>query len=325
MALYWVQSTDPGAPSLTGQNGSGNLVFDYILNTIAGLTIQYTGTNRSVVQMPDGSVLRYYHDSAASGNARFMIVRAAESASAIDTLVDEFPLTSQVADSLCNVLVSFSANATVRPWWALVDTSTTTSCFHFFNEPETNNIAGGMFWGGGTQVSSLPVDAYATVLYTRASAVTTTATGAATKGVSGFAGTPVNHWLRRSRDGIVKSCTARAGPYTGGTLLGITPNGPTYPDPDDGKLRLCKVNILDYYSQSSTPGISPEWVRMWVPRLFQPMHEVSSWASIDNGDTFAASSYDPSAQFAFFKFGNVSGDGGTLAVQIAGAWAVPSG
>lgn len=325
MALYWVTSTDPGAPSLTGVNGSGNAVFDYILSTIAGLTILYTGTNRSVVQMPDGTVLRYYHDSAASGDARFMIVRAAESASAVDTLVDEFPLTSQVADASCNVMASVTADATARPWWALVDTDATACCFHFFNEPQTNGIAGGMYWGGGTQVSALPVDNYATVMYTRASTSAVASAATATLGCGALNATPVTLFLRRSRDGLVKSSRANAGPYQGSGNLGIATSGPAYPDPDDGKMRICKVSILDFYSQSSTPGTSPEIVRMWVPRLFQAMHVVSAFAAVNNGDTFASSSYDASAQFAFFKFGNSSGSAGAMAIQIAGPWAIPSG
>ena len=91
MAVYLVTSADVGAPSLSGTNGAGCTVFDYILNTVAGLTIAYTGTNKRVYTMPNGDVIRIVHDSAVTGQQYFMLVRAAESASAVDTIVDPYP------------------------------------------------------------------------------------------------------------------------------------------------------------------------------------------------------------------------------------------
>jgi hypothetical protein len=327
MALYYVTYADVGAPVLSGTNGAGTAVFNWILNTTAGLTIAYSGTNRSVVTMPDGSVLRYYHDSAASGDARFMICRAAESASAVDTLAKPFPLTSQVADSVCNVLCSTTANSTARAWWAFVDTDPQNCCFYFFTNPGSAQAAGSFLWGGGTIVSALPVDSYSTFCFSRNSAVASDIAAAPgnimTTGLSSAA--PNKLFLMRSRDGVVESSQAAFGPYLGSTQLQTAVAGPAYPDPDDAKLRMCKLTLMDYYSQSTSAGAAPEPVRMWAPRLFMPMHQQNTWGSVALGDTFAASSYDAAAQFAFFKFGTNIGAQGALAVQIAGPWAVPSG
>lgn len=327
MALYYVTNASSGAPALSGTNGAGTAVFNWILNTTAGLTIAYSGTNRSVVTMPDGSVLRYYHDSAASGDARFMICRAAESASAVDTLSKPFPLTTQVTDANCNVLCSTTANATARSWWAFVDTDPQTCCFYFFTDPGSSQAAGAFLWGGGTLVSALPVDSYSTFCFSRNSA-TATAIAAAPGNIviSGLSSAaPSRLFLMRSRDGVVESSQASFGPHLGSTQLQTTVGGPVYPDPDDAKLRMCKLNVMDYYSQSTTAGASSEPVRMWAPRLFMPMHRSNTWSGVALGDTFDASSYDAAAQFAFFKFGDSAGAQGALAVQIAGPWAVPSG
>lgn len=325
MAVYWVKSTDVGAPTLSGTNGAGIAVYDFILNTTAGLTILYTGTNRAIYQMPNGDVLRCYHDSAASGNARFMIVRAAESASAIDSIVDPFPTVAQIADSGCNVMLSNTADSTARAWWALVDTDPATGCFYFFCDPNSAQIASGSLYWGGSLISALPVDSYSAGFFSRNS----TSTAASSYGCAQWPGTLSASsglvWLKRSRDGVIKSTRCTGSAPAGAAFFGGVNNAPPYPDPDDGKLRLAKISTTDWYSQSTTPGASSEVIRMWVPRLFQPLHPTGSYASIALGDEFADSSYDASAQFAFFKFASNAGSQGALAVQIAGPWAVPSG
>ena len=332
MAVYLVTSADVGAPSLSGTNGAGCTVFDYILNTVAGLTIAYTGTNKRVYTMPNGDVIRIVHDSAVTGQQYFMLVRAAESASAVDTIVDPYPTTAQVADGACVVRVSSTNDATARAWWAVVDTSATTGCFYFFADYSNGGYVSGTWWAGGTQISCLPSDNYAACMFTRNT--TSTSTGGALNSPSYFgggvgSGTVTHAYLKRSADGTVKSCLsagAGAGGSTGGDYFGGSgPGGPDAPSPVDGKIRQTHISMCDYYSQTITYGSGAEFMRLYLPRCFQPLHRASGYSGIANGDTWADTSYGASAKFIFMKCGSSVGSAGGLIIQYDGTWTNPNG
>jgi hypothetical protein len=95
------KSTDSGAPALATTNGSGITWLDWILVTKGGWSKPFSGTNKAVYQMPGGNgrVIRAVHDSAISGSTGKMTVRGANSASAVDTLSQPFPLVATVADA----------------------------------------------------------------------------------------------------------------------------------------------------------------------------------------------------------------------------------
>ena len=331
MAVYLVKSTDAGAPTLSGTNGAGCTVFDYILNTVAGLTIAYTGTNKRVYSMPNGDVIRIVHDSAVTGQAYFLLVRAAESASAIDTIVDPYPTTGQVADGACVVRVSTTNDATARAWWAVVDTSATTGCFYFFADYNNGGYVSGSWWAGGTQISCMPTDNYAAVMYTRNSNSTSTGGGlnAANYFVGGInTGTITHTYLKRSADGAVKSCLS-GGTIVGGSTssdtFGSITNGPACPSSVDGKIRQTAISMSDQYSQTATPGAGVELMRLYLPRLFQPLHGTNTYGSIPSGTTWSDSSYGASAKFIFMRSGSSAGSHGGLIVQYDGDWTNPNG
>lgn len=331
MAVYLVTSADVGAPSLTGQNGSGVTVFDYILNTVGGLAIQDTATNKRNYVLPNGDILHCVHDSAVSGQAYLMIVRAAESASAIDTLVDPYPLTSISSDSECNVRVSSTADATARAWWGVLDTSATTGCFYFFSDLGSGDFVSGSWWAGGTSISCLPTDNYAACLFTRNSASTGSAgsISAPNTFVGGLAiGVNNRLFLKRSADGVIKSPRSNGtivGSSSGALGFGAITNGQACPSPIDGKIRQTNISVSDYYSTTTTPGAAAEAQRLYLPRLFQPLHGTSSYGSIPCGTTWADSSYGPSAKFMFMKCGDAGGSTGGIIVQYDGAWDNPNG
>lgn len=320
MATYWVTSTDVGAPALSGTNGTGIAVLNFILVTTAGLTSPYTGTNRAQYDMPNGDILRAYHDSAASGDARVMIVRAAESSTAIDALVDPYPLVASVADASCNWRVSSLANGTARAWWALVDT--TNSVFIFLVDERGGGYIDALhIWAGGT--SNLAVDNYPAFLAVRNAAAATNATALA----PGFPGTVTagKMWWKRSRDGTLKSIQGFIGPYFGANWA-IT-GAPAYPDPDDTKYRRARVCAGDNYSQSTIAGVASEISRMYVPHLWYPLH-AGSYTGINIGDTFTDGAYNTqiggTATFAHFPMAGTTGTSGAVCVEITDTWSLPS-
>lgn len=331
MAVYLVTSADVGAPSLSGTNGAGCTVFDYVLNTIGGLTITHTDTNKRNYALPNGDILHCVHDSAVTGQQYLMTVRACESASAIDTLTDPYPTVAQVADNACVFRTGTSTPATTVDWWAVLDTSTTTGCFYFFADYNIGGYVSGSWWAGGTQISCLPTDNYAAVMYTRNSTSTSTngEINAANYFVGGFGTGTINHtYLKRSADGAVKSCMSGGTPVggsTGAKTFGTISGGPACPSPVDGKIRQTAISMTDNYSQTTTPGTGAEPMRLYLPRLFQPLHGTSTYGSIPNGTTWSDSSYGASAKFIFMRSGSSAGVNGGLIVQYDGDWTNPHG
>ena len=330
MAVYLVTSADVGAPALTGQNGSGITVFDYILNTVGGLTIQDTATNKRNYVLPNGDIYHCVHDNTVTGQVYLMLCRAAESASAIDTLTNPYPNTTQVADTLCNFRVSNTSDATARAWWAILDTSATTGCFYFFNAASGSTFVNGIWWAGGTLISALPVDNYAAISYNRNNS--TTSTNANQSYPHDFVaplGSSVGRtYLKRSADGSIISSACSGSPWANNSstsVLGSYANGPATPHPVDGKIRIAPVAVNDFYSQTAVVGSGVEAVRLWIPRMFQPLHVSGSYSSIDSGDTWADSAYGASAKFVFFKCGSTTGSGGGVVIQYDGDWSVPNG
>ena len=333
MATYYVTSADVGAPALTGQNGSLCTVMDYILNTVAGLTIHFTATNIRIYTMPDAAAtqLRFCHDSAVSGDARFCIVRQAESASAHSTLVDPSPTVALIADTSANWVLSATANATARSWWALVDT--TNPCLIFL--VDTDNAAGtvagfirgGGFWFGAQ--SQLASDNYAGLVFVRNTTSTSTGVTATCPFMQFFrpdSGQSQLAW-KRSRDGTIKSVRGFLGPVLHASAMPGVGGGPAYPHPDDTKMRKCKVYAGDNYSQSGTPGAAVEPLRMWLPHVWMGMHLTSNYSSINIGDLVSDTAYDAvnggTSQFAFFPFLSAVGVNGAILLEITNTWHQP--
>lgn len=327
MALYWLTSTDSGATLAAGVNGNLCTIWDWILNTKAGLTIAFTGTNARIYQMSNGDLIYLKHDSSVSGAANLAIVRLVESATSISSFTDPSPTVAQVADGSCNIIMSTTASATTRNWWALVDT--TLHFFYFFvagsqASGSAINIDGGYIWAGGT--SELASDSYNSLTYNRNTTNTTAATNAlfnAAVQTSSNIAQQAFHF-KRTRDGTIKSTLGCLGPYQGSTNPSMA-NGPVYPDPDDGKLRIVKAFATDGYSTTTTIGTAAEQCRMYLPRLFFGSHVTSGYSGINIADTFTASAYDATTDaFVFFPCGAASGTVGAVMLQKAGTWVRPS-
>lgn len=319
MAFYEILSTDVGAPSLTGQNGSFGNVCDFIA-TAVGWTTYYTSGNERIYIMSNGDYMYLNHDSAVSGNARLSVVRFAEGVTAPSTLVDPFPTVALVANNACNWFLSNTADATARPWFAFVDT--TLHMFYFWVDGTTSGgITGGGEWAAPT--SLLPLDSYSSVFTTRNSTTTSSSTAQPMSHFGVFNGysSTVAYW-KRSRDGLVKSSRAFFGPASANTNPAV-PSGPAYPHPIDGTLLMERVFVADAYATGSTAGSGAQPKRIYMPRLWVGMHS-GSYTGAVNGELFTNSAYDPTSNaFRLFLGQSSSGLTGGWVMQRAGTWSLP--
>lgn len=156
------RSTTGGAPALSGTAGSLIAVLDYCLVTGLGWTKVYAGTNRAVYRPPAG--VRDYYDFNDTGSdptqlAKNAVVSGYETMSAIGVGTQQYPQPAQTAGT---VGVAFrksnTADATVRPWWAVGDDRT----FYFTCDQAGSGFVG--LFGLGEFYSYLATDNNRTML-----------------------------------------------------------------------------------------------------------------------------------------------------------------
>lgn len=175
MIFTKVTSSDVGAPTLSSPTVNGQIctLLDYVLVTIGGWSIEYTGTNRRVYRPPFGNRLRFWvcHDSAVSGSASAATVRGCENASAATssaTLTNPFPTTAQLADNICLWRVGTTSNSTVMNYIAYVSST----CFYLFIQPTAigqitttgwyffGDVVSSGYWGPDSWNTVCKVDPY---------------------------------------------------------------------------------------------------------------------------------------------------------------------
>jgi hypothetical protein len=281
-----VTSDDVGAPVLTGQNGSGNALLQYIIVTVLGGTRIYhdNTTNQSVWQFPDGQILYACHDSALSGGAQRMVVRMAEGATGYtySDLVNPFPLVSQAADVSSNWLMSNTANATARQWRAVVHdggivlaVETTTDQWSFFP--------------AGLVTPRDPTDPYAVVIGVKTNTSNTHTSTPFVTGYSATANGTTNFYWQRSKDGLVLSTTGAFWQnYAAGSIAGA----PTMSGGLDGDIAHTPLWLNCSGSQTTTADTGKsQMFRGALPNVRNPL--VSGIGSYSPADTLTDSAYAP--------------------------------
>ena len=320
MAVTYTNSAAGGAISLYGVNARLTAWADKHLVTDHAYTKPYSSANAGIY-LPPGSAgpgFLINHDSAASGAAQRSVFRGFESASGISTLVDPFPTVALCADTACNILVSSTADATPRPWWALigdftgpadsffllvVQISATQTEWHFFGRPYLAD----------------PSDVYGWLISIRNSAGNTPQAYTITTNNNATACQKI-YWMR-STDGTIKSTTSVVlGAYGGGSgRLGVLANTWDFPPPSGGKMVDTPVQIGcsgGTTNSTTTPKNNPK--RCILPYLFAPAH--MSYTGVTNADTFLDSSYDAAASFLLFgaTFSGSTLTNGAVILQTAG-------
>jgi len=213
--------------------------------------------------------LHMYDDSAVSGFAGLCLVRGCENASDATTLIDPFPLTSQVANGLSNWHKSSAASATPRAFDIWVGET-----FVIFSSNFSGNTNVWSLEFFGDFAPSLIGDSYNTICTVRNTA--TTAGGAVW--AAGWLATSQNGvptmYLCRSYDGTVKSVQSGIpGKYGQSTLGVVNLNMPA--------MQLGPTTGIDtdlsvlHDTGSNSGGVSSSLalpVRGWLPNILSPQH-----------------------------------------------------
>lgn len=295
MALMWLRSTDVGAPTLNGVNGSLCNVLNWAL-VQNGWAVEYTATNARVYRPGSGNRRRLHvrHDSAISGAANKATVRGCENATSATALVDPFPTVAQVANNACKWQTSQTADATARPWKILLaptffylfvmqDGSIGHTIYFFGDVPpaEAGDVWNTMIW----QDADINVDGSYAPLW---SAIQQTI----------VCNPPSRFYWCRNIDGTVKSIPAAMVGHSA-SYVGVTSGLPVAREGYNSKIHHEKLAYCCPGAQASISPTKSIFRRGWAPNLWQGLHNGRGTTNLCNqGDTFTNTAYNAAATFS---------------------------
>lgn len=312
--------------ALQGQAGSLLTVLRSVLVTGEGWTEDYTGTNEAVFRQPVGSGYSLYvkDDGSLAAGAREAVVRGCESATSITTLVDPFPLVSQLADANCVWRKSDTADTTNRTWHAVVTssgffglfvyTSASTSDFYWFGNAHPlftgDNYACGISVRrtGNSSTGYIALDARDTALW-----------GANVGGI---------FWAR-TEDGLFKSPAGAHWRATSSTTFGqiaaiSAGTAGAYPHPRTNDIPVLQALATSNGGVSQVAVTSSATLRAALPCVFSPLlGQASVITGIANNDTSTSTPYDSGSNFRLLCLNNSNANAGVFILQTAGNWKFP--
>lgn len=327
MSVTTYRSTDSGAPVLNGTTGNGfvNLLTTCLAGTGTaygslpkkGWTLLFTGTNKCVLRTVDGvGFLRVVHDGSGTGGFREALVRGAESATDVDTLIDPFPSLSEVTDANSVWRASDTVDTTARVWTLVADEN-----WFILSVRNGTNSADTYVFGKYSAIRS--ANSWNYVINVRGSANNASESQAAQMFQSAYSGVSGPRlFAMRTVDGVSKA--PRAAFITEGTSGTSSPGfagtiGPKAPN-DDGELFISPPQLWVNGAAGST--LSNQQSAGFFPNLWSPLHNVNAGGTtVAYGDTFNAAGYDPSAQFQFV--GAVANSAGKVIVETTDTWQDP--
>lgn len=305
MSVTTYRSTDAGAPTLNGTTGNGfvNLLTICLTGTGTaygslpkkGWTLLFTGTNKAVYRTVDGvGFLRVVHDGTGTGGFREALVRAAEGATDVDTLVDPFPTVAEVADTACVWRASNTLDTTARAWELVADDNWfILSVLHDTTAADTY-----MF---GRYSPSRSANSWPYIISTRGAANSNAdGTAAAIYQAAASAFNTARLFAMRNSNGTVKSPRAALVTESASSVSTFTATGqlgPPIPNADG----LIFMSPPQVWVNGVTGGVASDPQSAgFFPNLWSPLHNFNSAGrAAFYGDTFNAAGYDPSAQFVF--------------------------
>lgn len=330
MSVTVYRSTDAGAPVLNGTSGNGLVnLFDICLVGSGtaygslpkkGWTKPYSGANKGVYLTVDGGCyLRVMHDGSNTGGFREALVRAAEGATDVDTLVDQFPSTSDVAAGNETWRVTDSLDSTAKAWVLVASENWFTLHVMFGTAANINDQ---YIFGRFSPFSVSNSWPYAiTVRGSSNSATNNLASACFSSGPGSFAATG-RLFVMRTPNGASKAIRAilvSASAIASQTVMPGTV-GPPIPD-QNGQINFHAPQI---WANGQVGGtlLNPELVGFF-PNLWAPLHNTSAAGSTAGfGDRFNAPGYDPSAQFELM--GGASSSVGKWVFEITDTWQDPT-
>lgn len=311
MATIVITSTDAGAPTLSGTNGTLCTVLDWALvqNSWA---IEYTASNARIYRAASGNRNRLHvrHDSAITSSAALALWRGCEGATAASTFTDPFPTVAQVADASCCVLCSASASGTARAYRMILTPDFVILAIDW-NGAGTWTIS--MF---GDLAPAFSDDVYHTVCSAdnNSSLNTTNRLIQATTSTTPI--TAGKLYFTRSIDGAVKS--TQAAMASSGTALGVVASSPAARGGFMNRVLREKVGASCMGTASGAASNMSLPRRGWIPNFCSGLH--NGVGTLTSGDTFADTAYHASALFR-----PLPGAGtGWAILEESDTWSAPS-
>jgi hypothetical protein len=329
MAIIHVDESTVGLPNsgrLSGTNGDLVGILDVAL-PLNGWAIEYTSGNARVYRPGTGNRFRLhvYDDSSASGDARLAVVRGCENASDATTLVDPFPLVSQVADASCNWHKSTAASTTARAFDIWV--GETFVIVSINNSGNTNVFTLNFF---GDYAPALSGHTYNTCVSVRSSSNTTSAdvgnfsSWPNTAYATSPGGTATRLFGARDYTGTLKSPIMAVQSIGNVTAFGALTGLPQAQAGVTVKVDTIKTTLIDYATQ--TPGGSSDSTRMqatagWLPNILFPLH--AGRGALNTRDDYTNTAVDMAAGKVVTVANNATS--GFAVVQESDDWTPPNG
>lgn len=288
----------PGAPTLSGSNGTLCAVLDWAL-VKKGWAIEYSATNARVYRPGSGNRHRLFvaHDSSISGDARLATVRGCEGASSatIAGLVDPFPTVAQVANASSSFLVSTLASTAARSYFIVV---TATNVLIAVKAGDSNVTNWDVFFFGDTYGAEAG-DTYSSAIWVGGSGSTSpSSSGRAMAGCASSGIAPSKIYWCRSIDGSVKSTTGCittvcASPAI--TPLMTSVNAQQMRGAYGGRIVREKTALSCTGSSGTTVGALSYYKRGWIPNLWMAIH--NNIGSLTSDDEFTDTAYASGSAF----------------------------
>lgn len=325
MSVTVYRSTDSGAPVLNGTSGNGLVnLFDICLVGSGtaygslpkkGWTKPYSGTNKGVYLTVDGvAYLRVMHDGSNTSGFRDALVRGAEGATDVDTLIDAFPSTTEIVAGNETWRATDTLDSTARAWTLVADDNWLILSVYF-----AATAADTYIFGRYSPIRSS--NSWPYVISTRDSFNASQDGRSCSFAQCAYVTASGNRlYAMRTVDGVVKSpratfVTESSTATTTGSQPGLV--GSKAPN-NDGQVFLSPPQLWVNGGSGSTA--TAQQPAGFFPNLWSPLHNLSAaGTTVAYGDTFNSAGYDPSAQFIFLgSFG-----GGKWIIETTDTWQDP--
>lgn len=320
MATLILRSTDVGAPTLSGTNGTLCAVLDWAL-VQNGWAIEFTATNQRVYRPGVGNRRRLWvaHDSAVSSSPQLATIRGCESATAADAtgLVDPFPTVAQMSSSFTSVLVSTAASTAARAYRLIVGVDFVLVAISTSGNTSVN---WDMFFFGDTKGGD-PGDVWNTLLWTGNSAtIGSTSARAMASCILGYPSSTNRHFWCRTIDGSIKSSRGwfhGTGSSGLAAFCSIT-SGVLMRGGYANRVERERVVASCTGDSSTTVGVLLQVRRGFLPNLWNPLH--SGIGALTSDDTFTDPAYNASALFQIAPASSTT----AAIIEMSDTWVVPT-
>lgn len=295
MALMILKSTDAGAPTLNGVNGTLCNVLNWAL-VQNGWAVEYTATNARVYRAGSGNRRRLAvrHDSAISGAANKATVRGCENASSATAYTDPFPTVAQIANASSKWETSATADSTARAWEIYLDTTFFYICIN------TNGGQGRMVYFFGDVPSTEAGDVWNTLLWQDADLNIDMSYGPLWQAPTNVivCSPPSKMYWCRNIDGTIKSIPAALVMQQNGSYIGNLNAAPVAREGYNSKIHQEKIAVCCPGAQASINSAKSILRRGWMPHLWAGLHYGRGLINpTADRDTFTNTAYNASALF----------------------------